>query len=768
MAKKSAPPPPLPPPSRIERMPLADYAERAYLNYSMYVILDRALPHISDGLKPVQRRILYAMHELSMHADAKYKKSARAIGDVIGKFHPHGDSAAYEAMVLMAQQFSFRYPLIDGQGNWGSPDNPKSFAAMRYTECRLTAYSGLLLNEIGMGAVPWADNFDGTLQEPTQLPAQVPNLLLNGATGIAVGMATDIPPHNLGELLRATIHQLDHPRCTLEELCEFLPAPDFPLGGQIISTPEALIEVYRTGSGRVRQRAGYAVEPDGSVVIDSLPHRISSTRVLEQIAEQIQAKRLPMLTDLRDESDHEHPVRLVLQLHRRSGAGEAEALMSHLFATTHLEVEHRVNINVIGCDGLPQVKDLKSLLKEWLSFRIESVRQRLRHRLEQVVRRLEILDGLMVVFLNIDEVIEVIRNSDAPKADLMKRFRLTEVQAQAVLEIRLRQLAKLEEIKIRAERDALAKERAQLEKTLGSEARIKTVIRKELQAVIREFGDGRRCSIVERAPEAVKFDETQALGSDPVTVVLSQQGWVRMAKGTEVDIAKLPYRSGDGYKLHVHGRMNQLVAVLDSGGRSYSLSTAQLPGARGHGEPLSSIINAPSGASFAGICLSDAGERAVIVSSSGHAFLTRIGNLHSRQKAGKQLVRIDKGAQALAPRLLPRNPDGGELLIAVLNSSGRMLVFPLAELPERSSGRGSKIIGLKEKDGEALADVAVIVNGAKLRVRFKRRSRTFDADEYAAYLGRRAGRGGMLPKGWRDPVAFEVDAAVQPAGEKSD
>jgi len=583
----------------IEQVSLKHYTERAYLDYSMYVILDRALPHVGDGLKPVQRRIVYAMSELGLKSSAKFKKSARTVGDVIGKFHPHGDSAAYEAMVLMAQDFSYRYPLVDGQGNWGSPDDPKSFAAMRYTESRLTAYAEVLLAELGQGTVDWTPNFDGTMNEPTVLPAQVPNVLLNGATGIAVGMATDVPPHNLREVVSATIRLLEAPKSTVADLCEHVQAPDFPTEAEIITPREDILAMYESGRGALRMRAVWERE-GGDVVINALPHQVSGSRVLEQIAQQMQAKKLPMVADLRDESDHENPTRLVIV--PRSNRVDLDGVMSHLFASTDLERSYRVNLNMIGIDGRPGVKGLVRILKEWLKFRTETVRRRLEYRLERVLKRLHILDGYLVAFLNIDEVIHIIRTEDKPKPALMARFGITDIQAEAVLDLKLRNLAKLEEMAIRGEQDELAQERDQLQKTLGSAARIKTLIKKELLAVAEKFGDERRSPLVQR-DEAKAFSELELMSADPITVVMSEKGWIRAAKGHDIEPNSLSYKSGDGFKMAVRGRSNQPTVILDSTGRAYTVSSHNLPSARGQGEPVTGRINPPSGATFEGMMM---------------------------------------------------------------------------------------------------------------------------------------------------------------------
>src|SRR5690554_954423 len=632
-------------PDGVEQIPLSSYTRQAYLNYSMYVINDRALPHLGDGLKPVQRRIIYAMSELGLKATAKFKKSARTIGDVIGKFHPHGDSACYEAMVLMAQPFSYRYPLVDGQGNWGSADDPKSFAAMRYTESRLQKYAELLLSELGQGTVDWKPNFDGTLDEPALLPARVPNVLLNGGSGIAVGMTTDIPPHNLREVVSACIHLLDAPKATVEDLMTHVQGPDFPTEAEIITPAADLRSLYHTGRGSLKARAIYRME-DGDVVITALPYQVSGARVLEQIAAQMQKKKLPMVADLRDESDHENPTRIVIV--PRSNRINADELMLHLFATTDLEKSYRVNFNMIGTNGKPAVKDLRSLLVEWLAFRTDTVRRRLQYRLTKVLERLHILDGLLIAILNIDEVIHIIRTEDKPKLVLMERFALTDTQAEAVLELKLRHLAKLEEMKIRGEQDELAKERDVLEGLLGSDRKLKTLIKKELKADAEQYGDDRRSPLVQRA-EAQAFSETDLIASEPVTVVLSKHGWVRAAKGHEVDPEALQYKSGDGFKLAARGKSNQMAVFLDSTGRTYSLPTHTLPSARGQGEPLTGRLAPPSGASFEAVLLANDKQQVLMASDAGYGFITSVGDLQSKNKAGKSALTLPKGARVMPP-----------------------------------------------------------------------------------------------------------------------
>lgn len=739
----------------VEQLSLRDYAEKAYLDYSMYVILDRALPHIGDGLKPVQRRIVYAMSELGLKASAKYKKSARTVGDVIGKFHPHGDSAAYEAMVLMAQDFSYRYPLIDGQGNWGSPDDPKSFAAMRYTESRLTPYAEVLLSELGQGTVDWQPNFDGTLDEPTVLPAQVPNLLLNGTTGIAVGMATDIPPHNLNEVVAATIHLLDSPKATVADLCQHIKGPDFPTEAEIITPTEELRTLYETGRGALRVRAAYSVE-DGAVVIYALPHQVSGAKVLEQIAAQMQARKLPMVSDLRDESDHEHPTRLVLV--PRSNRIELDGVMSHLFATTDLERTYRVNLNVIGIDGRPAVKSLVTILKEWLAFRKATVKRRLEYRLERVERRMHILEGYLVAYLNIDEVIRIIREEDEPKAVLMKTFKISDIQAEAILDLKLRNLAKLEEMKIRGEQDELAEERDTLKKTLGSDARLKTLIKRELNAVVEAHGDSRRAPLAERE-EAKAFSELELTTADPLTIVLSEKGWIRAAKGHDIDPASLSYKSGDGFRFAARGKSNLPTVVLDSTGRAYTLPTHQLPSARGQGEPLTGRINPPSGATFEGLLTGTEGDRFLLASDAGYGFVVQFSQLQAKNKAGKAVLTLPKNARVMAPAAIAA---GEEPLVVVATNEGRMLVFPLAELPELARGKGNKLIGIPSARAAAreefLAGLCVVTEGDTLQVTSGGHYRNFKWSELEHFRGERGRRGSKLPKGYQRVTRLQVVA----------
>lgn len=730
----------------VERRSLADFTEQAYLNYSMYVIMDRALPHIGDGLKPVQRRIIYAMSELGLNADSKHKKSARTVGDVLGKFHPHGDSACYEAMVLMAQPFSYRYTLVDGQGNWGAPDDPKSFAAMRYTEARLSRYSEVLLTELGQGTVDWVPNFDGTLNEPATLPARLPNLLLNGTTGIAVGMATDVPPHNLREVAAACVRLLDDPKTTVEQLCEHVQGPDYPTEAEIITPRADLLKIYETGRGSVRMRAVYRVE-DGDIVVTALPHQVSGSKVLEQIAAQMQAKKLPMVADLRDESDHENPCRIVII--PRSNRVDADELMQHLFATTELESSYRVNTNVIGLDGRPQVKNLQVLLSEWLAYRINTVRRRLQFRLDKVEKRLHLLEGLLVAFLNLDEVIHIIRTEDQPKPVLMARFGLSELQADYILDTRLRQLARLEEMKIRGEQDELAKEREKLLALLGSEAKLKKLVRKELIADAETYGDDRRSPIVARA-EARALSENELLPSEPVTVVISEKGWARCAKGHDIDATGLSYKAGDGFRAAAAGRSNQYAVFIDSTGRSYSLAAHSLPSARGQGEPLTGRLTPPPGASFECVMLPDDEALYVIASDAGYGFVVRGEDLQVKNKAGKALLSLPSGARVVAPRPL-KNRDQDWL--AAVTTEGRLLVFPVRDLPQLGKGKGNKIIGIPgdrvASREEYLTDLAVLPEGSTLVLQAGKRTLSLKNDDLEHYKGERGRRGNKLPRGFQ-------------------
>ncbi|WP_202845653.1 DNA topoisomerase IV subunit A [Luteimonas saliphila] len=735
-----------------EQIPLREYAERAYLDYSMYVVLDRALPFLGDGLKPVQRRIIYAMSELGLNAAAKPKKSARTVGDVIGKFHPHGDSACYEAMVLMAQPFSYRYPLIDGQGNFGSTDDPKSFAAMRYTESRLTPIAEVLLGELGQGTVDWTANFDGTLDEPSWLPARLPHLLLNGTTGIAVGMATDVPPHNLGEVVSACVRLLDDPDASVADLCEHVRGPDYPTTAEIITPAADLRAIYETGAGSVRARATFLKEGT-NIIVTALPYQVSPSKVIEQIAAQMRAKKLPWLEDIRDESDHANPVRIALI--PRSSRVDVEQLMGHLFVTTDLERSYRVNLNVIGLDGRPQVKNLRMLLGEWLAFRADTVTRRLKHRLERVERRLHLLEGLLVAFLNLDEVIRIIRTEDEPRAALIARFALSEEQADYILDTRLKQLARLEEMKIRGEQDELDAERDRLIATLGSKAKLKKLIRDELLADARKFGDPRRSPLVAREA-AQALGETELVASEPVTIVLSGKGWVRAAKGHDIDASSLSYREGDGLLATVKGRTTQQVAFLDSNGRSYSTLAHSLPSARGNGEPLTGRFSPAPGASFAAMASGSNDDRYVLASSHGYGFVTRFENLTGRNKAGKAMLSLSEGAKVLQPAAV-----GGvetDRIVAV-TSAGHLLAFPVSELPELDRGKGNKIIEIpKARRGtERVVAVAVVPPGGTLLVKSGARAMSLSFKDLGDYVGARASRGGLLPRGWQKVDALHVE-----------
>lgn len=731
-----------------ESKPLHEFTEKAYLDYSMYVVLDRALPHISDGLKPVQRRILYAMSELGLKSASKYKKSARTIGDVLGKFHPHGDLACYEAMVLMAQSFSYRYPFVDGQGNWGSPDDPKSFAAMRYTEAKLTRYAELLLSELEQGTVDWVPNFDGTLNEPERLPARLPNVLLNGTTGIAVGMATDIPPHNLKEVADACVHLLDNPRADVAALCEFIRGPDYPTGAQIISSREDLLSVYQTGHGAIRARATYEKE-DGNIVIHTLPHQSSGSRILEQIAAQMQAKKLPMLEDLRDESDHENPVRLVLM--PRSNRVDVDEVMSHLFATTDLERSYRVNLNMIGQNGRPQVKDLKTLLTEWLEYRTETVRRRLQFRLDRVLEQIHVLEGLMIAYLHIDEVIKIIREEDKPKPILMKRFKLSDIQAEAILELKLRRLARLEEIKIKGELDDLGKERASLEKTLGSKARLKKQVRTELVADSEQFADARRSPIVEQVPMAQAMSVTDLAPSEAVTVILSEKGWIRAAKGHDMDPSSLNYRSGDGFRSAARTRSNQQVVLLDSTGRTYALAAHSLPSARSVGEPVASRLTPPDGATFAGVLAGQSDSLVLLASDAGYGFIARFEDLQTRNRNGKAVLNVPAGAGVLTPVSVS---DAQTDWIAIANTSGHLLVFQASELPQLAKGKGLKLMQIPSAKLKAREEYCVsmiaLSPATALLIDSGQRTLTLKPADLKHYQGERGRRGNLLPRGFRN------------------
>ncbi len=728
----------------IEQRPLRSFTEEAYLNYSMYVIMDRALPHIGDGLKPVQRRIVYAMSELGLSHLAKYKKSARTVGDVLGKFHPHGDSACYEAMVLMAQPFSYRYPLVDGQGNWGAPDDPKSFAAMRYTEAKLSRFSEVLLTELGQGTVDWVPNFDGTLEEPKVLPARLPHILLNGVTGIAVGMATDIPPHNVREIADAACHVLDNPSASVTDLLQYVKGPDYPTDAEIITPAHELAAIYENGRGSVRMRALY-VQEDGDIVITALPHQTSGAKVLEQIAAQMNAKKLPMVSDLRDESDHESPCRIVIV--PRSNRIDVEQLMQHLFATTDLEKSYRVNLNILGLDQKPRVKNLLEILSEWLVFRRDTVRRRLQYRLDKVLDRIHVLEGLLIAFLNIDEVIRIIRENDEPKPVLIAHFGITERQAEAVLELKLRHLAKLEEMKIRGELDELSKERDHLQSILGSESKLTKLIRDELQADALKYGDDRRSPIVSRG-EAKALSEKELLPSEAVTVVLSEKGWVRCAKGHDVDGNSLQYKAGDGFKSSAIGKSNQYAAFIDSSGRSFAAEAHDLPSARGQGEPLTGRFQMVAGESFEHVLMADDSQQLLLASDAGYGFVASFADLVSRNKAGKALLSLPTASKVLTP-LAIKSPETDQ--VVAISNEGRMLVFPIAELPKLSKGKGNKIISIPSARAasreEFVKILAVVPAESGITLAAGKRKMTIKASDLTHYVGERGRRGNKLPRG---------------------
>lgn len=736
-----------------ESIPLKEFTEKAYLDYSMYVILDRALPHIADGLKPVQRRIVYAMSELGLSALSKHKKSARTVGDVLGKYHPHGDSACYEAMVLMAQAFSYRYPLIDGQGNWGSPDDPKSFAAMRYTEARLAPYAQTLLSELEQGTVDWVPNFDGTLDEPSLLPDRLPNVLLNGGTGIAVGMATDIPPHNLREVVAACVRLLDRPEASLEELCELVRAPDYPTEAEIVTPQAEILRLYQTGNGSVRLRARFEQE-DGNIIITALPYQVSGNKIMEQIAAQMQAKKLPMVEDLRDESDHESPTRLVIM--PKSKRIDAVQLMSHLFATTDLERSYRVNLNMIGLDGKPKVKNLREILVEWLVFRTQTVTRRLRHRLGKVEARLHLLEGLLIAYLNIDEVIAIIRGEDEPKPVLMARFGLSDLQAEAILELKLRHLAKLEEMKIRGEQDELSGERDRLKALLGSETRLRSLVKQELQQDADKFGDARRSPIVVRQ-SAQAMDETALIPNEPLTIILSAKGWVRSAKGHEIDAANLTYRTGDSLMATALGRSNQPAYFVDSTGRSYSISAHDLPSARSQGEPLTGRLNPPPLATFKAVLAGSDEDWYLLASSAGYGFVIKLGDFASKNRAGKSLLTVPEHSEVLSPLKLG-NPEADRL--AVVTQQGRLLVFPLSEVPVLGKGKGNKLVDIKIADLVAGTDRVIaqcaLSAGSVLKIIAGKRGLSLQNQDLAVYEAARGKRGHLLPRGFQRVDSLEA------------
>lgn len=736
----------------IEQMPLRTFTEKAYLNYSMYVIMDRALPFIGDGLKPVQRRIIYAMSELGLNAAAKFKKSARTVGDVLGKFHPHGDSACYEAMVLMAQPFSYRYPLVDGQGNWGAPDDPKSFAAMRYTESRLSKISEILLSELGQGTVDFQPNFDGTLEEPQYLPARLPHILLNGTTGIAVGMATDIPPHNINEVADAAVMLLDNPKVGLDDVLNIIQGPDFPTEAEIISPKDDIRKMYETGRGSIKMRATWHKE-DGEIIISALPHQSSPSKIIAQIAEQMTAKKLPMVEDIRDEADYENPVRIVLV--PRSNRVDTDALMAHLFATTDLEKSYRVNMNMIGLDHKPAVKGLLQVLTEWLTFRRTTVTRRLQHRLDKVLARLHILDGLMIAFLNIDEVIEIIRTEDEPKQVLMARFNLSDEQAEAILNLRLRHLAKLEEHQLQAEKDKLEEERSNLELILGSERRLNTLIKKEIQEDAKKYASPRMSQLVERE-EAKAISESEMTPAEPVTVILSEMGWVRCAKGHDIDPAGLSYKAGDKYLAHACGKSNQPVIFIDSTGRSYALDPLSLPSARSQGEPLTGKLTLPAGATIEQVIMEPEKQELLMASDAGYGFICKFEDLIARNKAGKALISLPENAKVLKPEKLSESAS----LLVSLTSAGRMLIFPVRDLPALSKGKGNKIISIPAANAKARSELLVklflISEQASLEFHSGKRKITLKLEDLQKFRAERGRKGSQLPRGLHSNVNIVV------------
>lgn len=736
-----------------EQIPLKDFTEKAYLDYSMYVILDRALPHLADGLKPVQRRIVFAMSELGLGPTAKYKKSARTVGDVLGMYHPHGDQACYEAMVLMAQPFSYRYPLVDGQGNWGSPDDPKSFAAMRYTESRLTAYAQTLLSELGQGTVEWVANYDGTKDEPRLMPARLPNVLLNGSTGIAVGMSTDIPPHNLKEVVEGCIQLLDTPGLSIEALLETIKGPDYTTEAEIITARDDLLKMYSTGHGSVRLRARWEVE-EGNIVITALPHQVSGDTILQNIAAQMIAKKLPLVEDLRDESDHENPCRLVIMPKGRRC--DADQLMSHLFATTDLEKSYRVNFNMIGLSGKPQVKNLKDILTEWLSFRTDTVRRRLNYRLDKVLARLHILDGLLIAFLNIDEVIRIIRHEDDPKAQLMSRFDLSDLQAEAILDLKLRHLAKLEEIKIRSEQQELKDERDHLQGLLASPSKLRNLIKDELREDAERFGDARKSPIVSRQAAQV-LDVTAVIGSDPVTIILSEKGWVRAARGHDMDPFSLTYRSGDSFLASAAGRSNQAAYFLDSTGRSYAVPAHELPSARSQGEPLTGRLNPPAGSTFMAVVAGQEDDVYLIASSAGYGFVTPLRELYSKNRGGKALLNLPPSSEVLTPVKIGSVEQDR---LAVVTLQGRLLVFKVADIPQLNKGKGNKLIQIATSDlingTDRMLAMVALGPGIPLRLVAGKRTMTLTLEDLKSYEGARARRGSHLPRGYQKVDRLEA------------
>ena len=737
----------------VEQMPMRRFTEDAYLNYSMYVIMDRALPHIGDGLKPVQRRIIYAMSELGLSAQSKHKKSARTVGDVLGKYHPHGDSACYEAMVLMAQPFSYRYPLVDGQGNWGAPDDPKSFAAMRYTEARLSKFSEVLLSELGQGTVDWGVNFDGTMKEPLVLPSRLPHILLNGITGIAVGMATDVPPHNTRELVSACVELLDNPKADLAKIMEFVPGPDYPTEAEIITPAADIVKIYETGRGSIKMRAVYAIE-NGEIVITALPHQASSGKILEQIASQMQAKKLPMVVDLRDESDHENPVRMIVV--PRSNRVDCDQVMAHLFATTDLEKFFRVNLNILGLNGRPQVKGLLQILTEWLEYRFNTVTRRVQHRLDKILSRLHILDALMIAFLNIDEVIEIIRYEEDPKAELMSRYELSELQADAILDLKLRHLAKLEEFKIKGEQSELEIERDKLQLLLSSDRRMKTLIKKELIKDGETYGDDRRSPLIERG-ESKALTEHELAPVEAVTVVLSEKGWVRCAKGHDIDATALSYKSGDNFLCSAMGRSNQTSVFIGSTGRAFATETHTLPSARSQGEPITTRFNLSPGEIMEHVLLGDEGKFYLLASDAGYGFVGSYKDMISRNKAGKALLTLPANSKVITPKLVDRSKP--ESILAITNE-GRMLLFSMEALPQLSKGKGNKIIGIPGERAKAreelLMHLYVVPEDTSVTLWAGKRKLTLKPSDLEHYRGERGRRGAKLPRGLQRVDSVEL------------
>ncbi|MDN3681572.1 DNA topoisomerase IV subunit A [Vibrio tapetis subsp. quintayensis] len=739
----------------VEQQPMRKFTEDAYLNYSMYVIMDRALPYIGDGLKPVQRRIIYAMSELGLSAASKYKKSARTVGDVLGKYHPHGDSACYEAMVLMAQPFSYRYPLVDGQGNWGAPDDPKSFAAMRYTEAKLSKFAEVLLGELGQGTVEWQPNFDGTMKEPQMLPARLPHILLNGITGIAVGMATDIPPHNVREIAKATVHLIDNPKAELSDIMSFIQGPDYPTEAEIISPSSDIEKIYRTGKGSIKMRAVWHKE-GSDIVLTALPHQVSGSKLLEQIAAQMRAKKLPMVDDLRDEGDHENPTRIVIV--PRSNRIDCDQLMNHLFASTDLEKNFRVNLNMIGLDNRPQVKGLVKIISEWIEFRRTTVRRRLQYRLDKILARLHILEGLLVAYLNIDEVIEIIRTEDEPKGVLMQRFGISDIQADAILDIKLRNLAKLEEFKIRGEQEELEKERDKLQLLLGSERRMNTLLKKEIEADAEKYGDDRRSPIVERA-EAKAMTERDLIPSETITVVLSEKGWIRHAKGHDVDASTLNFKSGDNYLAHARGKSNQQAVFLGSDGRSYSLESHSLPSARSQGEPITGRLNISQGTSVTQVIMGEDEQLWLVGSDAGYGFVCKGSDLLSKNRSGKALVNLPASSELMAPSAI-NNLDNDEIL--AITNQGRMLMFPMKDLPQLGKGKGNKIINIPSAKSKAreemVSHLISIPQGATITLYAGKRKLGLKPADLENFRGERGRRGGLLPRGLQRVTRIEIDS----------